>query len=118
MEFNIETDKEDGKITREGTFTFLGQKYSLKDNPFKFILGGLISISLSVFLLISSLTLLMTYSSVLILFISQIIPILFYIIGTVIVLGVIKYAITGNAQPFMKIETSEGYFSVSLFKWE
>jgi hypothetical protein len=29
-----------------------------------------------------------------------------------------KYAVTGNAQPFMKIETGDKRFSISYFNWD
>jgi len=101
------------KNDKERKFIFHNKEYTWDENPIKFLIGGFITISTFIVLFSGMIfvfgTLVTTFSSVII----QIISVILLIIGLITILGVLKYVVTGTAQPFMKIETGDGRFSVS-----
>jgi len=128
MEYSLTTTTDkDGEKTRNGKFTFLGKEYKLRDNPVRFALGGLLSISIfiallgSLFYLGSRLVETMNNTSLFHTGI-EIFYILFLVgfvtMGVITLLGIIKYMITGCGQPFIKIERYENGFSFSYLTWK
>jgi len=128
MEYSLTTTTDkDGEKTRNGKFTFLGKEYTLRDNPVRFALGGLLSISIfiallgSLFYLGSRLVETMNNTSLFHTGI-EIFYILFLVgfvtMGVITLLGIIKYMITGCGQPFIKIERYENGFSFSYLTWK
>jgi len=118
MKFNFGTREKEGKTIPSGKFSFRNKEYTLDKNPIKFIIGGLITTSAFMFLFVGLIfvfgVFVRTFSNIIV----KIISIILFITVLITILGVTKYAVTGNAQPFMKIETGDKRFSISYFNWD
>ena len=113
--FNSETD-ESGRKTN-GKFDFLGQSYTYEEDKLIFLLGGFALTSIFSLVFIGILCILFvlitTYSSALI-------SIIALVVSALIILsfvGAVKYLITGDPRPFVKIKSDENSMRVTFMEW-
>jgi hypothetical protein len=113
--YNSEIDEEEREVS--GNFNIFGRSYTYEENKLIFLLSGFILASIFSLVFIGVMYIIFTIITV---YTGVLISIVEIVVSGLILLcfvGGIKYLITGDPRPFVKIESDDNSKRVTFMEW-
>lgn len=115
MEWSINSESNKSGREINGHFKILGQTYTYEENRLAFSLGGLGLAS--IFSAVLTMTMYVLSNLLTHGFIKSTVGVLLAVLVLISLTGGVKYIITGDARPFVKIKSEENSGKITFFEW-
>lgn len=117
MKWSINSESDNNGREISGHFNILGQTYTYEENKLAFTLGGLGLVTIFSAVLAMTMhvlsNLLTAYDGA----ITSIVGVILAGLMLMSLIGGVKYAVTGDARPFVKVKSEENGAKITFFEW-